>query len=422
VMAFCLLALPLLSSCGTNTTPTSSQQPGLSSTRPTKPYEAGPYNCKGSVHFASNTSASPAPAPRSVYFGAVGGNLYAVNAQTGNLRWCIRLSNPGAQTHPCTTPHCPPPIPLITGTPAVVDGVVYVCASGGGETGYTYAFNAADGSLRWRTQSDCWSVSIPFGDNAIPLVSNGVVYSGLSALRAQDGQVLWKETHINLAQDGELILLAVADGVVYGCTEAAVYALNAADGSILWRYPPHTYMSVGGPLAVSVSNQTLIVGTQGSVDQPETSAVYAINTENGTLRWYRLMGDYVGAVFINNQVYVSARDQYLYALNAINGKVLWRYKFIYPTYSPARAVNGTLYINIDGAYALNSANGSVLWHQSLGSSQSNDFIPSVVANGVDYLASTDGQGKSTLYALNASNGAEYWYSAGINQISPLAVA
>jgi outer membrane protein assembly factor BamB len=74
---------------------------------------------------------------------------------------------------------------------------VYVCAAGGGETGYTYAFNANDGSLRWRTQSDCWSVSIPFGDSTIPLVNNGVIYSGLSALRAQDGQVLWKETHIN---------------------------------------------------------------------------------------------------------------------------------------------------------------------------------------------------------------------------------
>jgi outer membrane protein assembly factor BamB len=424
VTAFCLLVFPLLSSCGSNTTPTSSQQPGLSNIRAAQPFEAGPYNCKGNVHVASNTSASPVPAPRSIYFGGDRGNLYAVNAQTGNLRWCVHLDNPGAQA---TTPPCPghcPSFPsfLIVGTPAVVDGVVYVCGSGAGETGYTYAVNAGDGSLRWRTQSDCWVVSIPFGDYAIPLVSNGVVYSGLTALRARDGQVLWKETHINLTQDGELILLAVADGVVYACTEAAVYALNAADGSIRWRYPPHTYMTVGGPLVVSVSNQTLIVGTQGSVDQPETSAVYAINTENGALRWYHLMGDYIGATFLNNVAYVSSGDRYLYAFNAINGKMLWRSQLGYTAWYAPFMAKGILYSNADGAYAVDSANGRILWHKSLGADQSVSFDPSVVIDGTDFLSSTDGHGVSTLYVLNAGNGAEYWHSAGINQISPLAVA
>jgi outer membrane protein assembly factor BamB len=57
------------------------------------------------------------------------------------------------------------------------------------------------------------------------------------------------------------------------------------------------------------------------------------------------------------------------------------------------------------------------WHLS----QSVDFIPSVVVDGVDYLASTDGQGNSMLYALNASSGAEYWHISNLNQISPLAV-
>ncbi len=424
IMALCLLVFPLLGSCGTNTTSTSSQQPGLSHTQAAQPYEAGPYNCKGSVHSASSASVSSSTTQRSIYFGGSRGNLYAVNAQTGSLRWCIHLSNPGVQATPsCPGSHCPSfPSFLLIGTPAIVDGVVYVCASGVGEAGYTYAFNVSDGSLRWRTQSDCWSVSIPFGDSAIPLVNNGVVFSGLYALRAQDGQALWKETHINLAQDGELILLTVANGVVYACTEAAVYALNAGDGSIRWRYPPHTYMTVGGPLVVSASNQMLIVGTQGSVDQPETSAVYAINTENGALRWYHLMGDYVGATFLNNVAYVSSGDQYLYAFNASSGKVLWRSKLGYTAWYAPVIEKGILYSNADGAYAVDGTNGRILWHKSLGADQSVSFNPSVVVDGTDYLASTDGHGISTVYALNASNGAEYWYSASIPQISPLAVA
>jgi len=54
-----------------------------------------------------------------------------------------------------------------------------------------------------------------------------------------------------------------------------------------------------------------------------------------------------------------------------------------------------LYINIDGAYALSSADGTVLWHKDLGSRPSVAFTPSVVVDGVVYLASIDGHGRRT---------------------------
>ena len=420
LMALCLFVFPLLSGCGTNTTPRSNQQPGLSSTRPVKPFEAGPYNCKGSTHIASNGGATP----RSLYFGGNRGNLYAVNAQTGSLRWCIRLSDPAPQItpRPCPFAHCPSiPAFLIVGTPAVVDGVVYVCVSGSDETGSTYAFNASDGSLRWHTASSCGMNSMAFMNNAIPLVDDGVVYSGLCALRAQDGQVLWQEIRANILQEGVFMPLAEADGILYASTQAAVYALNAADGSVRWRYPPHAEMTVGGLLAVSVSNQTLIVGTQGSVDQPETSAAYAVNIGNGSLRWYHLMGDYKGATFLNNVAYVSSGNSYLYAFNAINGTERWRSKLSYSPYPPIVA-QGILYTNSNGAYAVDSADGKVLWHQSLGYDQSFSFGPSVVIDGTDFLSGTDGSGGGTIYALDARTGAEYWHSAAIDQLSPPAVA
>ncbi len=168
----------------------------------------------------------------------------------------------------------------------------------------------------------------------------------------------------------------------------------------------------------------LFVGTQGSVNQPETSALYAINTENGALRWYYLMGDYVGAALLNNVAYVSSGGPSLYAFNMSTGTVLWHYKFtkLVSISNPTLTTGGTLYINVDGAYALRSDNGRVLWHKPLGADQCGYFLPSVVVDGVDYLACTDGQGNSMLYALDASNGAEYWHSTNIPQISPLTVA
>jgi outer membrane protein assembly factor BamB len=429
IVALFLMLFTLLSSCSINSGSSSNQHTGTpSSNRHTatpgnltpQPQEVVLSRCQESVSSAVITGIR-SPTQKSIYFGGASSNLYALNAQTGKLRWCVHMSQPPL---PCAKKPCRPlfPLqePLRVGTPAVLDGVVYVCASNA--PGYTFAFNARDGSLLWRTKTDCWIVDIPFNDNATPLVNNGVVYSGTYALRAQDGHILWRAP-TTVSSVGEFILLALVDGVLYGETEGGVYAMNAQNGAILWHYPPKLNMGVDGPLVVS--NQMLIIGTQGSEEQPETSALYAINTTNGSLRWYYLMGDYVGAALLNNMAYVASRDQHLYAFNCRNGSILWRYTFNAPvTIShPTITPDGMLYINVDGPYAIDSTNGSVLWHEPLGSNQSVFFTPSVVIDGVDYLVRRGGgQVEDTLYALDASTGTEYWHISNFNQISPLTVA
>ena len=228
--------------------------------------------------------------PRSIYFGTTEGDLYAVNAQTGSLRWCINI---------ITTNNSQ----VFVGTPAAVDGVVYVCVSPSldDHTGSLYALNASDGAMRWRSKTDCVINSIGFGDSGLPLVSNGVVYSGFYAVREQDGVPLWK---VSSALGLEIVFLAVSNRRVYGSTPWYVFALNASNGSMHWRYPPYKF-GIGS--AQLVSDQLLMVGTQEPVDQ-QTSALYALNAETGTLRWYFLMGSYTGAAFLNNVVYVGAGD------------------------------------------------------------------------------------------------------------------
>ena len=107
--------------------------------------------------------------------------------------------------------------------------------------------------------------------------------------------------------------------------------------------------------------------------------------------------------------------------------------FTYAAFDPTLTTNGVLYINSDGAYALRSDTGSVLWHNPLGTrgdvyvtpsvaDDINSFNPSVVAAGIDYLTGTNGR-ITTLYALNASTGAELWQSQKFPQVySLLAVA
>ena len=344
-------------------------------------------------------------------------HLYSVNASDGTVRWCQQVKPTQEMiqawsTRPYGRHHAPPHLRF--GTPRVTNGVVYVCASSDGQ--YTCAFNAGDGTLRWRTPTDAWSVSMPFGDFAVPLLKDGIVYTGTYVLNEQDGAVLWRialETQWFSPQ-------TLVDNTMYAVSQRGIYAINAQHGEVSWLYEPDEYTFISGPLVVA--DHLLYAGTQGSVDHPETSYCFALDTETGAEQWRYPMGIYIGAVIHDENIYVSSGDRCLYALEKHNGSLRWKYQFVDPGHHAATMAGNVLYINTDGAYALSSADGTVLWHQRLGSNPSVSFTPSVVLDGVVYLASIDGHGRSILYSLNASNGTEYWRSHYPNQIIPLAVA
>src|SRR5215472_7436435 len=139
------------------------------------------------------------------YFPDWAGNLYAVDATNGNLIWQHQLSdyNLPAGTFSRTSP-------------AVAADVVYVGTqpppSPGVPTGWLVAVNARTGALLWAIQPD---TSNPFPViTASPVVAAGTVYVGMTsneeyaasdptytccsvrgsvvAVRAATGQVLWK--------------------------------------------------------------------------------------------------------------------------------------------------------------------------------------------------------------------------------------
>jgi len=267
--------------------------------------------------------------------------------------------------------------------------------------------------------TQCALNDIPFEDYAAPIVKDGIVYSGSYALREQDGAILW-QIATDAQNDGPPSPQTLVNNVIYTSTEGSIYAINAKNGHILWHYTPDTQMPIGGQLVVDGSS--LYVGTLGSVEHPELSRFYVLDSNTGKLRWQYAMGDYSGAVVQDNTLYVSSRDQHLYAFDKNTGSLHWKHGFIYPTYNAATSVGSVLYINIDGAYALRNDNGTIIWHKTLGSSPSVDFIPSSVTGNVVYLASIDGYGHSILYALNAINGNEYWHSSYPYQLSPITVA
>ncbi|MFC7046017.1 PQQ-binding-like beta-propeller repeat protein [Halobacteriaceae archaeon GCM10025711] len=120
--------------------------------------------------------------------------------------------------------------------PAVVDGTVYAgltrrdAAGSGDITGGTVvALDAADGSTQWEYYHDC-------GGIGTPAVVDGSVYVGTTdgqvhALDATNGKPLWKQ---EVASDTPASRVTVADDTVYVSGDST-YALDAASGQVRWE-------------------------------------------------------------------------------------------------------------------------------------------------------------------------------------------
>jgi outer membrane protein assembly factor BamB len=120
---------------------------------------------------------SPVVVQGVVYFGSGDGNLYALDATSGELKWKFKTGD------------------VVHSSPALADGVLYF----GSWDSYFYAVDAATGKEKWR-----------FHGGEDPLIHNQVGFQSSAA---------------------------VADGVVYvGCRDSNLYALEAATGKEKWRF------------------------------------------------------------------------------------------------------------------------------------------------------------------------------------------
>lgn len=138
-------------------------------------------------------------------------------------------------------------------------------------------------------------------------------------------------------------------------------------------------------------------------------------------------GIYSSPAVVNGVVYIGSTDQYFYALNAADGKQIWRYRTPNSTspgvFSSAAVLNGVVYVGGGSvAYAFNASNGAVLWQYSNGGTQPIESSPAV-AYGIVFIGSSDTPRGGYITALNASTGALVWsYNAmGAATSSPAVV-
>ncbi len=210
------------------------------------------------------------------------------------------------------------------GTPAISNGIVYI----GTNNGAVYAVRIADGKLVWHVSRAGGFKAIPL--DIAPLVDNGMVFiegkqgangesQSLFAMRASDGELLWSRPEGN-APGPMVEQPQVANGVIYAVDGAGdLAALRETDGVVLWK---HTGDPVYGPFIVA----------DGLVQVNGADGVFALRASDGALSWKQgidfhssLSSAGPPEVVDAGIVYVATTNGTVQALQASNGKQLWRY-------------------------------------------------------------------------------------------------
>jgi len=237
----------------------------------------------------SRVPSTPAVAGGTVYFAAYDGNFYGVDAATGKLKWKFKTEGErrfaarhlhGVQPIAETVPD---PFDPFLSSPVVWNGAVFF----GSGDGNVYALDAAAGGLKWKFKTgDVVHASPAIADGTVFI---GSWDSYFYALDAESGREKWKfktgEDHETFNQVGIQSSAAVADGMVYfGCRDSHFYALDAGTGQKKWAYSANGSWIVGSPalkdgkVYFPTSDSSLLLAADAKSGQVEHSQAFN--------RWY----------------------------------------------------------------------------------------------------------------------------------------
>ena len=223
------------------------------------------------------------------------GNVYALDAESGALRW----------TH--KTGH------RVWSTPLIVSDVVYV----GSMDRHVYALNLSDGEVIWEFATNGAFASTPAWRNGTLYI--GAFDNNLYAIDAQTGTEVWRLSGENWFWGSPVVH---EDTLYTADVNGDIYALDAETGEEIW------HQSLGVPVragpAVAEDGATLLVSSS------QSGGLYAVDTEDGFVLWTRESGEgqalstpvVNGSVVIETLIYAPHRVK---AMHVENGRDIWVY-------------------------------------------------------------------------------------------------
>jgi polyvinyl alcohol dehydrogenase (cytochrome) len=405
----------------------------------------------------NDVSATPTVADNTVYFPDWAGNLYALNAETGTMVWSHQISEYTGQASSVSRVS-----PAVDRDQLIIGDNVSASVEHNGAN--IIAVDRASGSLRWITQVDAHPAAIITGS---PVVSNGKVYVGVSSneeglatdpaypcctfrgsmvsLDANTGALLWK-------------VYTVPDngGAPGGYSGNAIWspaAIDASRGSL--------YVATGNNYTVPADVAQCQANAKGRSDPKCTAAddyfntVLSFDTATGRIKWANRVDQYdawtvaclsnppgpncpnpagpdydfgSGPNLIGSIVGVGQKSGIYWAFNANSGAAVWKTAvgpggtlggIEWGTATDGRRIYVAIANNSHKSYtlanggptidwgswaALDARTGRILWQVADPTPGAIDPGAVSVANGVMYAGSYSG----AMYALNAASGAVLW--------------
>lgn len=197
-------------------------------------------------------NSSPAVAGGTVFVVSADGNLHALDAIDGKPRWTFRtrgerrFTAPGIHGAMPRTETMPDPFDVFLSSPAVAEGTVYF---GSGDH-HVYALDAQTGSLRWRFETGDVVHASPAVAGGVVYI--GSWDRNFYALDATSGALVWKfrtgddpdlHNQIGIASSAAV----GADAVYFGCRDGHLYALDLRTGAQKWAHDTRKGWVIASP-------------------------------------------------------------------------------------------------------------------------------------------------------------------------------
>jgi alcohol dehydrogenase (cytochrome c) len=230
---------------------------------------------------------------------------------------------------------------------------------------------------------------------ATPVVAGGVVYvqdmqSNVYALDLKTGAQKWRRRfdEANPGPDG----VAVANGRVYGATDAGAFALDARTGRVLWQTLLATATARYVDMAPQIANGQVYVSTVG-VPPNGKGVFYALDAHTGRIRWH-----FTTIAEPWHRPDLSGGGGAWYTPSVAGGNVYWGTTNPYP-YGGSRAYpNGAAYggaaLYTDSLVVTSAADGHLAWYEQVTPHDVRDYdfqLPPVLADGKVFGAGKAGQ-------------------------------
>ena len=284
----------------------------------------------------------------------------------------------------------------IGSAPAIWDGLVYISNT----SGVVKALDSATGSDRWSYATNGKIFSSPEVSDGLLVVgsSDNFIY----CLDAKTGNLVWKVE----AKKSVLGSPAIYNGVVYiGASDNIFRAINLKNGEIIWSYSGIKGFIEAKPW---VDSRGIYIGDWANT-------LYAFNPKDGELLWSwsnsnrgRMYSPAaVWPVKTNNRIFIATPERVSYAINARNGKELWR------------AAGGREAIGLSSdekayyiktmqdtviAFSTRGRHADIIWKSNVGYGYEIAPSPITVEDGLLFVP-TD---KGDIFALNENNGSVAW--------------